>query len=308
MSSILTVTLNPCIDKSSVVGKLVPESKLRCSEVINEAGGGGINVSKALKKLSMESVALFPAGGHNGNMLRDLLSKDAIDFRSVDTAVETRENWIVLETETNNQFRFTFPGKAVEEKTIRTLIDEIRSFAPQFVIASGSLPPGLPDHFYGLIIKTARSVGAKCIVDTSGNALQAMENKGAYLIKPNRNELTRMLNRDQLAEEEVDDAARQVVENGYAEIVVVSMGAKGAWLVTAEEKYFVEAPAVEKKSTVGAGDSMVAGIVYALHRNASLKEALRYGVACGSAATMNEGTQLFREEDVQLLLKQMSQG
>ncbi len=308
MSSILTVTLNPCIDKSSAVDKLVPESKLRCSEVVNEAGGGGINVSKALKKLSMESVALFPAGGHNGNMLRDLLSKDAIDFRSVDTAVETRENWIVLETETNNQFRFTFPGKAVEEKTIRTLIDEIRSFAPQYVIASGSLPPGLPDHFYGLIIKTARSVGAKCIVDTSGNALQAMENKGAYLIKPNRNELTRMLNRDQLAEEEVDDAARQVVENGYAEIVVVSMGAKGAWLVTAEEKYFVEAPAVEKKSTVGAGDSMVAGIVYALHRNASLKEALRYGVACGSAATMNEGTQLFREEDVQLLLKQMSQG
>lgn len=308
MSSILTVTLNPCIDKSSAVDKLVPESKLRCSEVVNEAGGGGINVSKALKKLSMESVALFPAGGHNGNMLRDLLSKDAIDFRSVDTAVETRENWIVLETETNNQFRFTFPGKAVEEKTIRTLIDEIRSFAPQYVIASGSLPPGLPDHFYGLIIKTARSVGAKCIVDTSGNALQAMENKGAYLIKPNRNELTRMLNRDQLAEEEVDDAARQVVENGYAEIVVVSMGSKGAWLVTAEEKYFVEAPAVEKKSTVGAGDSMVAGIVYALHRNASLKEALRYGVACGSAATMNEGTQLFREEDVQLLLKQMSQG
>lgn len=308
MSSILTVTLNPCIDKSSAVDKLVPESKLRCSEVVNEAGGGGINVSKALKKLSMESVALFPAGGHNGNMLRDLLSKDAIDFRSVDTAVETRENWIVLETETNNQFRFTFPGKAVEEKTIRTLIDEIRSFAPQYVIASGSLPPGLPDHFYGLIIKTARSVGAKCIVDTSGNALQAMENKGAYLIKPNRNELTRMLNRDQLAEEEVDDAARQVVENGYAEIVVVSMGAKGAWLVTAEEKYFVEAPAVEKKSTVGAGDSMVAGIVYALHRNASLKEALRYGVACGSAATMNEGTQLFREEDVQLLLKQMNQG
>ena len=135
-----------------------------------------------------------------------------------------------------------------------------------------------------------------------------MENKGAYLIKPNRNELTRMLNRDQLAEDEVDDAARQVVENGYAEIVVVSMGAKGAWLVTAEEKYFVEAPPVEKKSTVGAGDSMVAGIVYALHRNASLKEALRYGVACGSAATMNEGTQLFREDDVQQLLKQMNQG
>ncbi len=306
MSSILTVTLNPCIDKSSSVGRLVPESKLRCTEVVNEAGGGGINVSKALKKLSMESVALFPAGGHNGNMLRDLLAKDGIDFRSVDTSVETRENWIVLENETNNQFRFTFPGKSVEEKTIRTLIDEIRSFAPQYVIASGSLPPGLPDHFYGLIIKTARSAGARCIVDTSGNALQAMENKGAYLIKPNRNELTRMLNRDHLSDDEVDDAAQQVVENGFAEIVVVSMGSRGAWLVTADEKYFVEAPKVEKRSTVGAGDSMVAGIVYALHKNAGLKEALRFGVACGSAATMNEGTQLFHETDVKQLLKVMN--
>lgn len=305
MSSILTVTLNPCIDKSSSVGRLVPESKLRCSEVVHEAGGGGINVSKALKKLSMESVALFPAGGHNGNMLRDLLAGDGIDFRSVDTAVETRENWIVLENETNNQFRFTFPGKAVEEKTIRALIDEIRAFAPQYVIASGSLPPGLPDHFYGLIIKTARSVGARCIVDTSGNALQAMENKGAYLIKPNRNELTRMLNRDHLEEDEIDDAARQVVENGYAEIVVVSLGSKGAWLVSADEKYYVDAPHVEKRSTVGAGDSMVAGIVYALHKDATLKEALRFGVACGSAATMNDGTQLFQEQDVRQLLLQM---
>ena len=137
---ILTVTLNPCIDKSSTTGKIKPESKLRCAEVVNEPGGGGINVSKALQKLETPSVALFPAGGNNGNMLCHMLKEEGILFHAVDTKVETRENWIMLETSTNSQFRFTFPGREVMEETISTLVDQIRSFAPTFVVASGSLP------------------------------------------------------------------------------------------------------------------------------------------------------------------------
>ncbi|MBC7848184.1 MAG: 1-phosphofructokinase family hexose kinase [Chitinophagaceae bacterium] len=294
---ILTVTLNPCIDKSSSVEQLKPESKLRCTEVLHEAGGGGINVSKALKRLGVESVALFPSGGHNGDMLKSLLKQQSIQFHAVDTHVETRENWIVLESESNNQFRFTFPGRAVEEVVIKELIDQMRSFSPTYVIASGSLPPGLPDYFYGLIIKTAHAVGARCIVDTSGPALEAIKDRKAYLIKPNIGELARMLKVDKLERNETDDAAQQVIENGYAELVVVSMGAEGAWLVSRDEKHFVTAPTVEKKSTVGAGDSMVAGITYALQKNLSLKEALQMGVACGTAATMNSGTQLFDQQD-----------
>ena len=164
---ILTVTLNPCIDKSSNVHHLKPESKLRCSEVVNEPGGGGINVSKALRKLETSTVALFPAGGHNGNMLCSLLKESGILFHAVDTQVETRENWVVLDEASNDQFRFTFPGREVQEEAMITLIDHIRSFSPSFVVASGSLPPGLPDYFYGLIVKNAKAVGAKCIVDTS---------------------------------------------------------------------------------------------------------------------------------------------
>jgi 6-phosphofructokinase 2 len=290
---ILTITLNPCIDKSSRAEVLKPESKLRCTEVVNEPGGGGINVSKALKRLDTPSVALFPAGGHNGNMLCSLLKEEGVLFHAVDTKTETRENWIVLETSTNNQFRFTFPGRAVQEETIRTLVDQIRSFTPSFVVASGSLPPGLPDYFYGLIVKNATAVGAKCIVDTSGPALQALKGKHAFLIKPNIGELCKMLNVDWLDKNEVPEAARQAIRDGYAEVIVVSMGATGAWMVTAGEQYFVSSPAVEKKSTVGAGDSMVAGITYALQKGKSLEEALQFGVACGSAATMNEGTKLF---------------
>lgn len=298
---ILTVTLNPCIDKSSRVEKLKPESKLRCKEVVNEPGGGGINVSKALKKLDTSSVALFPAGGHNGNMLCSLLKEEEILFHAVDTKVETRENWIVLETSTNNQYRFTFPGREVLEETVKSLVDQIRSFAPSFVVASGSLPPGLPDYFYGLIVKNAAAVGAKCIVDTSGPALQALKGRKPYLIKPNIGELCKMLNVEWLDKDEVPDAAQQAIRDGYTEIMVVSMGPMGAWLITEEKRYFVEAPQVEKKSTVGAGDSMVAGITYSLQKGKTLREAIRFGVACGSAATMNDGTQLFTKADAEKL-------
>jgi 6-phosphofructokinase 2 len=304
---ILTITLNPCIDKSSKVDILKPETKLRCEEVINEPGGGGINVSKALQKLDTASVALFPAGGNNGNMLCSLLKEQGILFHAVDTKVETRENWIMLETSGNNQYRFTFPGKEVKEETIKTLVDQIRSFAPTYVVASGSLPPGLPDYFYGLIVKNAAAVGAKCIVDTSGAALQGLKGKNAYLIKPNIGELCKMLNVEWLNKEEVPDAAQQAIRDGFSEIIVVSMGADGAWLVSSEKKYFVQAPVVEKKSTVGAGDSMVAGITNMLQKQQPLRDAIRFGVACGSAATMNEGTQLFNMTDAEELYNRISQ-
>ena len=298
---ILTVTLNPCVDKSSNVQRIKPDSKLRCTELVNEPGGGGINVSKALKKLGAVSMALFPAGGNNGNMLCSLLDAEGIPFHAVDTQVETRENWIVNEIEKNDQYRFTFPGRQVQETTIHTLVDHIRSFAPTYVVASGSLPPGLPDYFYGLIVKNATAVGARCIVDTSGPALEALRGKGTYLIKPNISELSKLLQVDKLADDEVSTAAQQIITDGYAEMVAVSMGPQGAWLITKNEKHFAAAPQVEKRSTVGAGDSMVAGITYMLQQNCSLQQAIAFGVACGSAATMNEGTQLFKKEDAEKL-------
>jgi 6-phosphofructokinase 2 len=304
---ILTITLNPCIDKSSAVDHLQAEAKLRCTEIVNEPGGGGINVSKALKRLHQSSVALFPCGGNNGNMLRSLLAEEGMQFNAVETNVETRENWIVVENNTNQQYRFTFPGREVEEKTIENLIETISSYTPSYVVASGSLPPGLPPYFYGLIVKKAKSVGAKTIVDTSGPALQALQNKGAYLIKPNIAELCKMLNVESLAKNEVDDAAQQAIADGYAELIAVSMGAEGAWLVSKNEKHFAAAPKVQKKSTVGAGDSMVAGMVHMLQQQKPLQQIISFGVACGSAATMNEGTQLFKREDAERLFERMNE-
>ena len=302
---ILTITLNPCIDKSSAVQKLEPETKLRCTNVLHEAGGGGINVSKALLKLQQPSVALFASGGHNGNMLCSLLQQQHIQYHSINTNVETRENWVMQETESNCQYRFTFPGVAVEEAAIKALVNEISNFAPTYIVASGSLPIGLPNYFYGLIADTALALGATCIIDTSGPALAALKGKNAYLIKPNITELCTLLNVAHINKHEVDDAAQQIITDGYATLVAVSMGPEGAWLVSKTEKHFAAAPPVLKKSTVGAGDSMVAGLTYMLQKNKSLKECINFGVACGSAATMNAGTQLFNPADVYALYEKM---
>jgi 6-phosphofructokinase 2 len=212
----------------------------------------------------------------------------------------------VLEASTNSQYRFTFPGREVQEETIISLVDHIRSYSPRYVVASGSLPPGLPDYFYGLIVETANALDAKCIVDTSGPALQALKGKNAYMIKPNIGELCKMLNIDWLDKNDVPNAAQQAIADGYAQMMAVSMGPDGAWLVSADERYFCAAPKVEKRSTVGAGDSMVAGITYMLAKEQQLDEAIRFGVACGSAATMNEGTQLFKREDAERLFETMS--
>ena len=293
---VLTITLNPCIDKSSRVANLQPEAKLRCSEIVYEPGGGGINVSKALLKLDISSTALFPSGGHNGNMLNELLRKAGIKYHAVKTEVETRENWVMQETFTNRQYRFTFPGLPLEDQIIETLIDQLHAFVPEFVVASGSIPQGVSDNIYASIAAAANAIGAKYIVDTSGPALQAIKGKGAFLIKPNLGELCAIIGIDRIEEDEVPAAAAKLISEGYAEMVAVSMGPKGAWLVDSTGKDYVLAPTVEKKSTVGAGDSMLAGMLYMQLKGASRSDTLKFGVACGTAATMNEGTHLFDSE------------
>ena len=147
--------------------------------------------------------------------------------------------------------------------------------------------------------------GTKVIVDTSGEALQKVLENGVYLIKPNIGELAKLIGVERLEFSEVEKAAKAIIEKANSEIVVVSLGAEGAILVSKTETHFVKAPKVEKKSTVGAGDSMVGGMVWALSQNKTLKEVLQFGVCCGTAATMNEGTQLFKVEDVMRLFNEM---
>jgi len=297
---IVTITMNPAVDKSTSVNKLVPEKKMRCSELITEAGGGGINVSKALKELGGESLAVFPSGGLNGKLLENYLTAQQINIKCIAVAHETRENIVVRETDTNSQYRFVMPGAALTEKEAQSCFDILQQLQPRpsFIVASGSLPPGLPDNFFGQLAKVAKQLNARFIIDTSGQPLQLAAKEGVYLLKPNLSELCALVGKEHLELNEVDDAAMEVIKQGRCEVMVVSMGPSGALLVTRDGCEHVPTPAVKKQSTVGAGDSMVAGMVWMMEQGKSLSETVRFGVACGTAATMNPGTQLFKKADV----------
>lgn len=302
---ILTITLNPTIDKSTSVGKIDPDSKLRCAAMKHEPGGGGINVSKALKKLGCASKTLFPAGGYNGMMLKNLLQQEQIDADVIPVEKETRENFIVLETSTNKQYRFNLPGEPTSIPLVDKVIEYIQKNPSEYIIASGSLLPGLRDDAYAQLAQAAAAAGSKFILDTSGPALGPAIEKGVYLLKPNIGELAKLCGIQWLELDGVEGAARSLIDRGTVTLVAVSMGKDGAMLVSKDATYRVAAPQVEKKSTVGAGDSMVAGMVYMLSLGKPLDEVIRFGVACGTAATMNEGTELFHKEDVERLFQNL---
>lgn len=307
MKSIATLTVNPSLDKSTHCSGLVPEQKMRCEEPQYDAGGGGINVSKAISRLGTESTAIFTSGGAIGKMLEDLLDNEPqIETKTIKTQNWTRENFIAFDDQSKSQYRFGFSGNplsADEQEEIKQLVKGITS---DFLVISGSLNEDLPVDFYKQLIASKKG-HTKIILDTSGEALQQTLEAGVYLVKPNIGELAKLIGKERLEKSEVEQAARQLIGKGSAEIVVVSLGAEGAMLVTATTTEFVTAPQVEKKSTVGAGDSMVGGMVWALSQNKGLREVVQWGVACGSAATMNEGTQLFKAEDAQKLFQSISE-
>lgn len=302
MSKIITVTFNPAIDKSTSIDKLIPDKKLNCAIPVYEAGGGGINVARAIKKLGGEAVAFYLAGGYSSVKFNELLNEEEIKSIVTKTKNNIRENLVVVEEISNKQFRFGMPGMEVFEPEWKAFLKSIEQVEEvNFIVASGSLPKGIPKDIFGRIALIAQNKKAKFIVDTTGEALIKAVEAGVYLIKPNLGELSSLLGIEEIKIESVEKVARQLIEKGKCEVAVVSLGADGAMLVTKDDMHTIKPPKVERKSTVGAGDSMVAGIVLSLSKSNNLLKALQYGVACGTAATMNEGSELCRKKDADLL-------
>ncbi len=305
MSQIVTLTINPAVDKNTKFEGLVAEHKIRCEQPVYDAGGGGINVSKAIHRLGGKSTAFFPAGGPIGDLLKDLVKKEGIVFDIVESKAWTRENFIAVDTNTNAQYRFGMPSPELKLEEFEQILEKVKKQNPQILVVSGSLPENLSSLIFKRIAEVFGEKKPKIVVDTSGDALKFALENGAYLIKPNHKELAKLLGLEKLEPNQVESAAKTIIEKYNCQIVVVSLGPDGAMLFDKNNNYFVAAPEVEKKSTVGAGDSMVGGMVWALSQNLPASDVLKWGVACGSAATMNEGTQLFKKEDARRLFEQL---
>jgi 6-phosphofructokinase 2 len=302
MSQIVTITFNPCIDKTAAVPQLIPEKKLSCTEPRFEPGGGGINVARAIRKLGGEATAIYPSGGYTGKFFNDLLAKENIPAVIIEIENSLRENVIVVEKSSNKQFRFGFPGAKLLEQEWQQCIDAIGKISnAEFLVASGSLPEGVPDDIFARLATISKKKNLKLVVDTSKAALRHAANEGVFMLKPNVNELSSLLGKKQLRRTEVARAATKIIEKGSCEVLLVSLGEEGAMLFTRDDQLQVSAPKVEKKSTVGAGDSMVAGFVLNLSQGKNFEDALRYGVACGTAATMRPGTELCNKKDADAL-------
>lgn len=307
MSKIVTLTLNPSIDKSSAFDELVPEQKIRCETPKFEPGGGGINVSRVIKKLGGESTAFFLEGGHTGQFLIELITKEGLDFKAFEIENQTRENLILVEKSKNNQFRFGMEGPFVAQQEWEGILEVIEKLeGVEYLVASGSLSPGIPDDFYARIAKIAKKKEIKLVVDTSGPALKLALEEGVFLCKPNLGELSSLAGAKDLGISEIEEYARPMIDSGKCEQMVVSLGPDGAFLINKTTALHVPSPKVEKLSTVGAGDSMVAGMVFKFFGGHSAEEAVKFGVACGSAATMNSGTELCKPEDVERLFKEIN--
>ena len=303
MTDIVTITPNPAVDLSISVEKIIPTLKLRGTSQQRDPGGGGINVARVIKRLGGEACAIYPVGGVVGVLLRALLDREGVASRTFAIADETREDFFVSEASTGEQYRFILPGPRLnggEWQECLNLISTIEPF-PRFVVASGSLPVGVPDDFYARIARIAKQRGAKMALDTSGPALVAAVEAGVDLIKPNLREMRELSGIESSDAREWEEAAKSIVRNKRVSVIALTMGHLGAALVTRDRILRAKPLAITPRSAVGAGDSFLAALIWYLASGADLTNCFRQAVAAGAAALLNPGTELCRPDDVKRL-------
>lgn len=308
MVRIYTLTLAPSLDSATITPQIYPEGKLRCSAPVFESGGGGINVARAIAHLGGTATAIFPAGGATGEHLVALLADENVPVSTVDTKDWTPQNLHAHVESSGEQYRFVMPGTTLDDDEFRQLEEQVLEIeSGAILVISGSLPPGVKVEKLTQLISAAQKQGIRCIIDSSGDALTAALALGDIeLVNPNLKELSALVNRDLTQPDDVRKAAQELVQSGKPRRVVVSLGPQGALGIDSENCIQVVPPPVKSQSTVGAGDSMVSAMTLKLAQDASLEEMVRFGVAAGSAATLNQGTRLCSRDDTQKIYAYLS--
>ena len=303
-SPILTLTLNPALDMATEVPEIVAGAKLRCTDPLLDPGGGGLNVSRAIRALGGDSLALVAIGGLTGDRLAGLIREAGVTFLSILGPGETRQTLNVTEEATGKQFRFMLPGPVWGEAERARVFTLLRATARPggLSVISGSQPPGVPADFPAQLAESMP--GSRVVLDTSGKPLsEAVRNPipGLEVLRMDTEEAESLTGHALESRADTADFAQELVRKGVAKHVVVARGSDGNVLATAERRLFSPAPKVRVKSTVGAGDSFVAALVLAMARGQDAAEALAMGAAAAAAAVMTDATQLCRPEDVMRL-------
>ncbi|MGW4681345.1 1-phosphofructokinase [Micromonospora taraxaci] len=286
---IVTVTLNPSLDRAVEVGSLGRGEVIRAAAAHLDPGGKGVNVSRALLANGVPSVAVLPSGGDEGNQLIRLLKAEGVEVLAVPISGRTRSN-ITLAEPDGTVTKINEPGPAMCRAEFDEVIDRVlvQAGGADWVVLCGSVPPGLPADAYAQLCRKLRAAGVRVAVDTSGPALREAALAGATLLKPNRDELAEVVGTPLKDLDDVVDAAQRLREWG-AGTVVASLGADGAVLVDAEGVRTGTCPVARPRSTVGAGDALLAGFLAAGAQGAA---ALAEGLAWGAAAVSLPGSRM----------------
>jgi 6-phosphofructokinase 2 len=301
---ILTVTLNPALDVTTSTPRLLPQRKLRCAQPVYDAGGGGVNVSRAIKELGGSSRAFVMLGGESGVHYRAIFDRAGIECEYWEGDGDTRISMTVMETGTGLHFRFVLPGPEQQPGDADRILDALSQSMEEhyrFVVASGSLPPGLPHDFYARLSERARATGAAVILDSSGPALSAALEGRPQVLRINHFEAREFAEGEGAADLSYVELARRLIDQNIAESVVITLGEEGAIAATRAEIFQVRVPPVEVVSSVGAGDSFVAALTLGLAKGWSLAEASRYGAAAAASAVTTEASSLCNKAHVEEL-------
>ncbi|MGE5696213.1 MAG: 1-phosphofructokinase family hexose kinase [Candidatus Sericytochromatia bacterium] len=303
-TTIVTLTMNPALDVTTSAERVGPTSKIRCHGVRYDAGGGGINVARVARVLGGSVSAVFPAGAHTGDLVTTLVADADVPYRRVNISEPTRESFTIDEECSGQQYRFVLPGPRLSFVEQARCLDELRDAArsAEFVVASGSLPPGVPADFYQRVADLCRELGVLLILDTSGGGLRHITS-GVFLLKPSLRELRECCGSDLATEAEQLAAAHDLINSGVTQTMVVSLGGKGALLATTHGSQRFSPVPVKVVSGVGAGDAMVAAITVGLSRGWPLGKAVRFGIATGTAMLMTPGPAPCHREDAERIFE-----
>ena len=302
---IATLTMNPTIDVAYEVDRIVATHKNRTSSEHYDPGGGGINVARVLARLGSVATCYYLAGGPAGVLLDNLLNHRLFERHPIRIKGSTRINANIIEQSTGCEYRFVPPGPSVTPEECEAIVAALRGVEGEFLVLSGSLPPGTPIDFYARITRMMAERGIRTVLDSSREPLRAgLAGGGIYLAKPSIGELTALAGRELAGHDAIEEAAREIVDAGQAELVAVTMGEEGGMLVSVSDCFFVPAIKVEAKSATGAGDSFVAAMIFRLACGDSPRQAFLYAMAAGSAAVLTPGTDLAQPADIERLFVQ----
>ncbi|MBV8522933.1 MAG: 1-phosphofructokinase family hexose kinase [Acetobacteraceae bacterium] len=297
----ITLTLNPAVDVATEAEAVRPTHKIRTTNEHYDPGGGGINVARIVRKLGGEALALVLLGGVSGGLLEALLFEAGIPFRSFPIRGRSRMSLTVHERRTGLEYRFVAEGPEIRQDEWEPVLAALDEFPGDWLVASGSLPRGVPADLYAQIARRAARHGQHVVLDCAGTPLRAALGCGLTLIKPSLRELEDLLGRELRDPGTQEAEALALVHSGAAEIVALTLGAEGAIIASKAGVFHLPAPAVPVISSVGAGDSFVAGMTLGLARGASLEDAAAWGIAAGSATVSSYGTAGLTRESVEAL-------